>query len=580
MQLGGPLSSRNFRLLSACSVISVSGSQIATVALPFAVLRSGGTASDVGYVAAAELIAMIGSLLVGGAIADRAPRHRVMMAAEALQAVAQAIAAVLLLTGQARVWQLAALAAAGGVGFGFYYPAAQGLLPQTVQASQLAQANALFRTGRNAASIGGAALGGILTGLAGPGWALAADAATFAAAAALRAGMRFDRLPPAQAASTFRDLRDGWHEFTSRRWLWAVVAQFTIVTGIYAAAMQVLGPLTAHAQLGGARSWGLITAAYAVGAVAGGLVMTKYRPDRLLVASMLSIPAYSLLLFALAVPLPVPLDLGAALAAGGSLEVFTVCWATTLQQEIPPDKLSRIVSYDALGGILLTPVATAVAGPAAAALGTTAVLTVAGALVATLPLLVLLTPEVRHIRRNEPIPLKDGHGLKPGAATRVDGRRARPTVVCAVPGRLARHRRRRRRGHDRGLSPSSPIPAAEPEQAENGKDERNEAIADAVGRPHRGVGEAGRVEHAPGADRQHAGQLHRAGQDRDPACGPAAVDEGDRGDDVDHAGEGRQHIGDRGAAELRRDLRPGPCAGGEREEAVDRDQQPARAGLG
>ena len=453
----------------------------------------------------------------------------------------------------------------------------EGLLPHTVQASQLGQANALFRTGRNAASIGGAALGGILTGLAGPGWALAADAATFAAAAALRAGMRFDRLPPAQAASTLRDLRDGWREFTSRRWLWTVVAQFTIVTGIYAAAMQALGPLTAHAHLGGARSWGLITAAYAAGAVAGGLVMTRYRPDRLLVAGMLSIPAYSLLLFALAAPLPVPLDLGAAVAAGGSLEVFTVCWATALQQEIAPEKLSRVVSYDALGGIILTPVATAVAGPTAAALGTAAVLTVAGAVVATLPLLVLLFPEVRHLRRNEPIPLKGGDGLKSAAAARVDGRRARPADAFAVAGRLAHERRC---WHDRGFSPSPPIPTAEPEQAENGKDKRDEAIADAIGRPHRGVGEAGRVEHAPGADRQHAGQLHRAGHDRDPACGPAAVDEGDRGDDVDHPGEGRQHIGDRGAAELRRDLRPGPRASREREEAVDRDQQPARAGLG
>jgi MFS family permease len=181
----------------------------------------------------------------------------------------------------------------------------------------------------------------------------------------------------------------------------------------------VLGPLTAHADLGGARSWGLITAAYAVGAVAGGLVMTRYRPQRLLVAGMLSVPAYSLLLFALAVPLSVPLDLGAALAAGGSLEVFTVCWATTLQQEIPPDKLSRIVSYDALGGVALAPVATAVAGPAAAAFGTTAVLTVAGALVATLPVLVLLTPEVRHIHRKDPIPSQDGCRLEPAAPARV-----------------------------------------------------------------------------------------------------------------------------------------------------------------
>jgi MFS family permease len=400
----GPLRSRNFRLLIACSVISVGGSQIAAVAMPFAVLRSGGSAGDVGYVAAAELIAMIGSLLLGGTVADRTPRHRVMMAAETLQALAQCVAAVLLLAGHAQVWQLAALAAVGGAGFGFYYPAAQGLLPQTVPASELAPANALFRTGRNAASIGGAALGGTLTGLAGPGWALAADAATFAAAAALRAGMRFQRLPRAQSAGTLRDLRDGWREFTSRRWLWAVVAQFSVVTGIYAAVMQVLGPLTAHAHLGGARSWGFITAAYAVGAVGGGLAMTRYRPDRLLAAAMASVPAYSLLLFALAVPLSVPLDLGAALVAGGSLEVFTVCWASTLQQEIPSGKLSRIAAYDALGGIALTPVATAVAGPGAAALGTTAVLTVAGALVAVLPLLVLLTPEVRQIRRDGPPP--------------------------------------------------------------------------------------------------------------------------------------------------------------------------------
>jgi MFS family permease len=436
--LRGPLGSRNFRLLSACSVISVGGSQMAAVAMPFAVLRSGGSAGDVGYVAAAELIAMIGTLLLGGTIADRAPRHHVMMAAEALQAVAQGIAAALLLTGRAHVWQLAAVAAAGGAGFGFYYPAAQGLLPQTVQASQLAQANALFRTGRNAASIAGAALGGILTGLAGPGWALAADAVTFAAAAALRAGMRFQRLPRGETASAFRDLRDGWREFSSRRWLWAVVAQFTVVTGIYAAVMQVLGPLTAQADLGGARSWGLITAAYAVGAVAGGLVMTRYRPERLLVAGLLSVPAYSLLLFALGVPLPVPLDLAAALLAGGSLEVFTVCWATTLQQEIPPDKLSRIASYDALGGIALTPVATAVAGPAAAALGTGAVLIVGGTVVAALPVLVLLTPDVRHVRRKNPIPPQDGRDLEPAVPARVHDRRAHSIVVGAVTGRFAR----------------------------------------------------------------------------------------------------------------------------------------------
>ena len=280
MRLDGPLSSRNFRLLSACSVISVGGSQLAAVAMPFAVLRSGGSASDVGYVATAELIAMIGCLLLGGVIADRLPRHHVIMAAEALQALAQGVAAALVLTGHARVWQLAVLAATAGAGFGLYYPAVQGLLPQTVPASQRSQANALYRTGRNAAAIGGAALGGLITGLAGPGWALAADAASFAVAAAFRSAMRFRRPPPADAPGLLCDLRAGWREFASHRWLWIIVAQFALVTGVYAAVMSVLGPLVAHSSLGGARSWGFIIAAYAAGAVAGGLVMTRFRPGR------------------------------------------------------------------------------------------------------------------------------------------------------------------------------------------------------------------------------------------------------------------------------------------------------------
>jgi MFS family permease len=397
--LRGPLRSRNFRLLVACNVISVAGSAVSFVAIPFAVLRIGGTASDIGYVATAQLVPIVVFLLLGGVIADRLPRHRVIAAANVVQAFAQGTSAALVLTGHARVWQLAALAAAGGAGIGFYYPAAQGLLPQTVPAGQRPQANAMDRTGRNAAEIGGAALGGLLVGLAGPGWGLAIDAASFAAAGALRTGMRFPALPPARAPSMLHDLREGWQEFTSRRWLWIIVAQFAVVVAVAAATINVLGPLVAHSRLGGAQSWGFIVAAYAAGAVAGGLVMIRFRPRQILVAAMLSVPAFSLLLFALAVPLPVPLDVAAAILSGGCLEVLSVSWATTLQQEIPPEKLSRVSSYDALGNYALTPVGTAIAGPLAGAFGTTAVLAAGGALVVVLPILVLLVPEVRQMRR-------------------------------------------------------------------------------------------------------------------------------------------------------------------------------------
>lgn len=398
-RLRGPLQSRNFRLLVTCNAISVAGSAVSYVAIPFAVLSIGGSASDVGLVATAALIPLSAFLLLGGVVADRLPRHQVMVAANVLQALAQGISAALVLTGQAHVWQLAALAAASGAGLGFYYPAAQGLLAQTVPADQRPQANALDRTGRNAASIGGAALGGLLVGLAGPGWGLAIDAASFAVAGMLRAGMRFTSLPPAPATRMLHDLREGWHEFASRRWLWTIVAQFALVVAVSAATINVLGPLVAHSDLGGARSWGFIVAAYSAGAVIGGLVMIKFRPRRILAAAMLSVPAYSVLLFALAVPLAVPFDVAAAALAGGCVEVLSVSWATTLQQEIQPEKLSRVSSYDALGNYALTPAGTAIAGPLARAFGTTAVLATGGALVAILPVLVLLVPEVRHMRR-------------------------------------------------------------------------------------------------------------------------------------------------------------------------------------
>src|ERR1700722_10119784 len=223
--LRGPLQSRNFRLLVACNVISVAGSAVSFVAIPFAVLKIGGSASDVGYVASAKLVPLIAFLLLGGVVADRLPRHKVMAAANVLQALAQGASATLIVTGHARIWELVVLAAAGGVGVGFYYPAAQGLLPQTGPPQQRSRANALDQTGQGAASIAGSAAGGLLIGLAGPGWGLAIDAA-------LRTGMHSPAMPLARASSMIHDLREGWQEFTARRWLWVIVLLFAFLVAI------------------------------------------------------------------------------------------------------------------------------------------------------------------------------------------------------------------------------------------------------------------------------------------------------------------------------------------------------------
>jgi MFS family permease len=394
-----PLQSRNYRFFAACDVISALGSAVSFIALPFAVLRIGGSATDVGLVATAETVPFAAFLLHGGVIADRLPRQRVMVAATVAQAIAQAAAAGLVIAGLAQVWELMALAAAASIGAGFFYPAAQGLLPQTVPRAQRQQANALLQTGSSLATIGGSALGGLLVGAAGPGWGLEIDAMSFAVAAALRAGMRLPALPAVEPAAMIQDLREGWREFTSRRWLWVLSLQMAVIVAVSTATADVLGPLVADSRLGGARSWGLVIATFSIGAIVAGLVLTQLQPDRLLLTAVVAVPAFSLLLFALAVPLAVPLDTGAAFLAGVSVGVWGVCWATAIQREIPADKLSRVSSYNALGMRGLAPLGTAIAGPLATAFGTSAVLAVSGALVVLIPVLaLLLLPEIRQMQ--------------------------------------------------------------------------------------------------------------------------------------------------------------------------------------
>ena len=375
------------------------------VAVPFAVLASGGSVGDIGYVAAAGLVPTVAFLLFGGVVADRLPRQHVMVAANIGQGLAQAAFAVLVLTGNARLWEMMLLSAARGCAFGFYMPAAQGLLPQTVPADQLASANAVRRLGLNGAQIGGSALGGLVVAAAGPGWGLVADAASYGIAALLRAGLRFDKLPPIVRSGIVHELREGWHAFTSRRWLWAIVVQFGLVNATFVGAFNVLGPALAKTDLGGAGSWGLILAAQSVGAVLGATLMLRYRPSRLLHSASLAVPLMALPLLALAGPLAVAVIATTALLAGAGAEIFSVNWSTALQEQIPPSLLSRVAAYDALGSFALTPIGTTLVGPIALTIGTTETLAGAATLIIVSAAAVLSVPEVRALtRRTSPAP--------------------------------------------------------------------------------------------------------------------------------------------------------------------------------
>ena len=130
---------RNYTLLTAASVVTSLGSQGALIAAAFAVLDAGGDGGDVGLVAAARTLPLVLFLLIGGAVADRLPRHRVMVAANALNCLSQATFAVLVLAGEPQLWQMMMLTALGGTGQAFFGPAAEGMLMSSVSGEQVGQ---------------------------------------------------------------------------------------------------------------------------------------------------------------------------------------------------------------------------------------------------------------------------------------------------------------------------------------------------------------------------------------------------------------------------------------------------------
>jgi MFS family permease len=248
---------REFRLLFGAQAVSVLGDRMVAVALAVAVLEIGGSAADVGLVLAAGVFPLVGSVVVGGVVADRASRRAVMVGADRVRVASQGTMAALLIAGAADVWMLALLAGVTGTATGFFDPASTGLLPELVPAAQLQPANALRSSAISAGEILGPLAAGLLVATAGAGWAIAADAATFAVSAACLVLLRVPTRVAAGTRSFVADLRDGWVAFRSRRWVWTVVA-YVAIGNILWGAWNGLGPVVADRDLGGAAAWSIV----------------------------------------------------------------------------------------------------------------------------------------------------------------------------------------------------------------------------------------------------------------------------------------------------------------------------------
>jgi predicted MFS family arabinose efflux permease len=395
------LRERNFRLQFVAASISMLGSNLAPVAIAFAILDLTGSASALGAALAARALPTLVFSLAGGVWADRLPRHRVMVAANLAQFGSQALFAALLLAGRAELWQILLLQAAQGAANAFLRPATTGLTAQTVKSEHRQQANALLSLSASTTGIAGPVLAGVLVVTVGSGWAVAADAATFAVSAALLSRISLPTGDRASGRAPFlRELADGWRFVRTFSWVWLSIGGFMVFQLLVLSTFFVLGPAIAERSLGGASAWALIVGAAGAGSLLGDLLALRWEPSRPLQAATLAgvLAAPALLLLALESPL------GWLAAAGLLLGIaFTfpdTLWFATLQEHVPEPLLARVSAYDWAGSLVLRPIGYAIVGPLAAIAGAGTVLVVSAVLLVVTHVVLALAPSIRRLPRS------------------------------------------------------------------------------------------------------------------------------------------------------------------------------------
>jgi predicted MFS family arabinose efflux permease len=399
----GALRERNFRLYFIGQLTSWIGTGMTMVALAFAVFRSERSATALGIVLMADTIPLALFILVGGVIADRIGRRRVMLSSDVLRGVAQASLGVWVLTAQPPLWGFVVFAALVGTGTAFFSPALTGLIPEVVSPRRLSQANALDGLTNSIGMIAGPALAGIIVATTSPGWAIVADASSYGVSVVSLALLRLPPVLPKAATSFVHQLREGWKEFWSRTWLWVIALQWWISDMVIFAPYFVLGALVSSKYLGGSTTWGSILAAGGAGSVGGGLVLLRVRPKRPLLVGTLSMLVFAWPLLALAYRAPVPLIAAGAFFMGAATALQLTLWNTTVQREVPAEVLSRVSSYDLFGSLVFLPVGYAIVGPVSGAVGIRATFLGASVWCVASAVGVLAMPSVRKLTARDTV---------------------------------------------------------------------------------------------------------------------------------------------------------------------------------
>ena len=372
---------RNYRLFFLGQLVSLIGTWMQSVAQSWLVYRLTGSAVLLGTVGFASQIPVFLLSPLGGVVADRRDRRRVLLATQAVSMLLALALALLTLSGRVQVWQVLALAALLGVANGFDIPTRQTFVVELVGRQDLVNAIALNSSMFNGARIVGPAIAGVVVATQGEGWCFFGNGVSYLAVLASLLAIRLPPRtePPVAHPSPLAQILEGWRFVTHTEPIRALLLLLGLVslTGMpYVVLMPVMAEDVLHA---GASGLGLLMGASGTGALAGALVLARRTSLRGLgdwVAS--AALAFGVALIGFSLSRHFWLSVVLLLPVGFAM-LLQMSSSNTLIQSMVPDQLrGRVMAAYSMMFMGMAPLGALLAGGLAETLGAPATIAVGG----------------------------------------------------------------------------------------------------------------------------------------------------------------------------------------------------------
>src|SRR3954471_5419302 len=374
------LKHRNFRLFFTGQLISLIGTWMQTVAESWLVYRMTGSALLLGKTAFASQIPVFLLSPLGGIVADRFNRHRIILATQTSAMILAGTYAFLTLSGRITVNEIIGIAACLGVVNAFDLPARQSFIVEMVGREDLINAIALNSSMFNGARIIGPSIAGLLVAAIGEGWCFAANSISYIA---VLTGLLMMRVYPHEKkknAPALEALREG---FSFVRHTPPILALLMLLGLISLVAMpySVLMPIFAEEILhSGARGLGMLMGATGMGALMAALLLASRQGVKGLgtwVSRASLVFGFTLMGFAYSRHFWLSI---AILVCLGFTMMMQMTASNTLIQSMVPDRLrGRVMSVYSMMFMGMAPIGAFSAGAVAHRLGAPLTLAIGGA---------------------------------------------------------------------------------------------------------------------------------------------------------------------------------------------------------